>query len=174
MTVFPDSLEEVAENSDYMDVEHLYTVMPAVVIAAGFALQIGPLVELAATLDTIDELRKSATAALKGILGGAIGLFLYSTEDSLFFSNGEARTKEQALLVVLGTIVGVGVAVDWVAPAIIDELSYDVLQVSALLLIGGMYYLHHLVAEWRLENELPHLCAGLLIFVAPYLPAWIG
>lgn len=174
MTIFPEQLESFAEDSDHLDVEHLYTVVPAVIICIGFLFQISPLIDLVATLDSVHEVRTTALMALNGLLGGVIGLFLYTTEDTLFISNGEARTKEEAFGIILGSIIGIGIAVDWVAPVIVDALAYDVLQIAAILLIGGMWYLHRLVEKWNLWNELPHLSAGLILLIAPHLPNWIG
>lgn len=173
MTIFPDELESFAENSDHLDVEHLYTLVPAIVVAIVFALQIAPLVDFVATLDRIYEIRTVALIALKGILGGSIGLFLYTAEDTLFLSNGEARTKEEAFIIVISSIIGIGIGVQWIAPWIANQLAYEALQISAIILLGGMWYLHRLVDGWNLQNEAPHLFAGFLLIIAPYIPNWI-
>jgi len=174
MTIFPDRLESFAKNSDHLDVEHLYTVVPAVFVAIAFVFQIRPLINLVAIFDSIYQVQVVSLMALKGILGGSIGLYLYTTEDTLFLLNNEAKTKEQAFLIVLISIISIGITVDWVAPAIVDALVYDALQIVAIILVGGMWYLHRLVEGWKLANELPHLLAGFLLFAAPYFPHWIG
>lgn len=165
-----DSIVSYAERSDYMDVEHLWPLGFGISVVLISVADIDVLTQILAYPDSFTELRELLVMALKGVVAGMIVHFAYSTSDISFKAGSSLQSKERALGIVVGVSVGAGLLLDVVIPWLVDLFPYVVVQTSGLLFLLGMWYVHWLVSNWKLENEGPHLLSGVLIAFGPYIP----
>ncbi|MFC6939734.1 hypothetical protein ACFQE8_07105 [Salinirubellus sp. GCM10025818] len=168
MSILPHQLVALTERVEFLDEEHLYTAIPAVVIAVVFYFDFHTLTNLLYSLDG-GGLEKLLTLSLKGVVGSIVTHYIYTAGPTAFITGGKMRTKEGAFKIVLLSSVAIALSVGFAVPGIISQFEYVVLQSVALILVGGFLYVHLLVENWRLKNESPHIAAGILILIAPYL-----
>ena len=159
-----------AEDSEYIDVEHMWPLGLGFAIVLVSLLDIRALNRLLASLDNVTPLRRVLVLALKGVGAGMLTHFAYSTSDISFRSRKSLQTKEGALLIILGVGVGAGILVDVAIPRLLEPFPFVVVQTTGLLLVAGMSYLHLLIENWNLSNEWPHVLSGMLIAFGPYVP----
>lgn len=162
------SIYEYAEQSDYIDTEHVLPLGVGIFVAAAFFLEITPVTSLFERLDG-SWVSQLIEAAFKGVIGGLITTFAYTAGDTSFKVGNDMVTKERAMLVVLAVTVGVGFGVEFLAPNIIDSLAFQTLQLAGLVFLFALIFVHLLVRTWRLENEWPHVLAGGLVVLPPML-----
>ena len=165
-----DTIMSTAEDSGYIDVEHVWPLGIGLTVVLISLLDIRALNQLLASLDGFTQLRDLLLMALKGVGAGMLTHFAYSTSDVSFRSRQTLQTKERALLLILGVGVGAGLLIDVVIPQLVEPFPFVVVQTSGLLLVLGMWYLHLLIENWKLSNEWPHVLSGVLIAFGPYVP----
>jgi len=165
-----DTIMSTAEDSDYIDVEHVWPLGIGLTVVLISLLDIRALNQLLASLDGFTQLRDLLLMALKGVGAGMLTHFAYSTSDVSFRSRQTLQTKERALLLILGVGVGAGLLIDVVIPQLVEPFPFVVVQTTGLLLVLGMWYLHLLIENWKLSNEWPHVLSGVLIAFGPYVP----
>jgi hypothetical protein len=165
-----DAILSWAEDSDYIDVEHVWPLGIGFTIVLISFVDIRGMDQLLASLDGVTRLRDLLVMALKGVAAGMITHFAYSTSHVSFRSRKSLQSKERALLIILGVGVGAGLLIDVVIPQLIEPFPFVVVQTTGLLLVVGMWYLHLLIENWKLSNEWPHVLSGLLIAFGPYVP----
>lgn len=163
-----DSIYGYAEQSDIIDTEHVLPLGIGSFVVVAFYLDVYPVMSMLGGLDN-SGLVYILVPAFKGVLGGVITTLIYTAGDMSFRLGETMLTKEKAMGVVLGAMLGIGFAVDFLAPEILISLSYTVLQLTGLLFALTLVHIHILVPSWRLENEWPHLLSGFAVFIAPYL-----
>jgi len=164
------SIMSWAEDSDYIDPEHVWPLGIGLSIVLISFLDIQALDQLLVSLDGVTQLRQLLVMALKGVVAGMITHFAYSTSDISFRSRQTLQSKERALLIILGVGVSAGLLIDVVIPQLVEPFPFVVVQTTGLLLVAGMWYLHLLIENWKLSNEWPHVLSGLLIAFGPYVP----
>ena len=103
--------------------------------------------------------------------GGIVTHLAYTTTDRSFKIAEGMKSKEDAVRVVIAVSLAVGLmigpGIDW----LISNLEFVVVQGGTLALLSALFYLHLIISDWKLENEWPHLFAGLFVLSAPYIAA---
>lgn len=169
MGLLPDTLEQTAQDSGIIDVEHLYSLLPASFVVLAFYYNISPVTRLFGALDSMSGLQFIIELALKGVLGGLATYFVYSAGEYSFTVGQQMQSKEKAVQIVLFSAVLVGIVVGIVAPRLIERAKYPVMQIGVVTFLLGLAYVHLLVDHWRLDKEWPHIVAAIVIAAAPYL-----
>lgn len=157
------------DRSETIDEEHVVTASVALFVGFVFWADIEFITSMLYSLDSIDILVLIAEIAITGLFGGFVTLLAYSTDNRSLTVGGSMQTKEKAIAAVVGTILVVGAGAELVSPWILSALELVFVQAVALTFIGGLLYVHLIVDRWRLDNELPHAFAALLLIAAPYL-----
>lgn len=165
-----NSILSYGEQSDYIDVEHVWPLGIGLTAVFISLVNVQPLNQLLASLDGFTQLRELLLMALKGVGAGMLTHFAYSTSNVSFRSRKTLQSKERALAIILGVGVGAGLLIDVVIPWLVEPFSFIVVQTTGLLLVLGMWYLHLLIGNWKLSNEWPHVLSGVLIAFGPYAP----
>lgn len=165
---FIDSIYNYAERSEYIDTEHVLPLLIGLSTAMAFYLEIEFLLSLFLQLE-YSPLPLVLEPAFKGLVGGLLTTLAYTTEKTSFKVKKSMQTKEKAMGIVLTVMLLVGFGVDWVAQDIITLLRYPTLQLIGLVFLFSLGFIHLLVGNWKLENEWPHVLAGILVVMAPYL-----
>jgi len=160
---------EGVDESEYIDLEHLWSLIPASVLSCGFLIGFDPLIMGVSSITQSDPLMSILVLSLQGLVAGLVTFFIYEVGNQSFQVRNSMQTKENALLIVIAVMLGVGSGVEIVVPAVINRLPYTGLQITGAILAIGFYYVHALVDDWILENEWPHLLSAVMIFVIPFI-----
>ncbi|WP_236639884.1 E3 ubiquitin ligase family protein [Salinigranum halophilum] len=111
-----DSIMSYAEQSDYIDVEHVWPLGIGLTVVFISLVDVRALNQLLAALDGFTQLRELLLIALKGVGAGMLTHFAYSTSDVSFRSRRTLQSKERALVIIVGVGVGAGLLIDVVIP----------------------------------------------------------
>lgn len=163
-----ESVYNYADESDYIDQEHIPSLSIAILVTLAFYLELEFVTASIAGLDGTG-LEALVVSSFKGILAGIITTFLYSTDENSFQFGEDMQNKEKAVQIVIVVTLAVGFVANLVAPAIVERLSHVVMQLIGAVFILAFFFVHLLVPNWRLDKEWPHLLAGAALFLAPLL-----
>jgi hypothetical protein len=171
MSILPDSWITFAERSDIIDVEHLRTGILAIIIGVPIMLEIPVILDLFRAVDQIQYSVLLVGTVCKGMAGGMVTHYAYSTTDRSFKIAEGMKSKEDAVKVVVAVSLAVGFLIGPGIDRLISNLELVVVQGGTLALLSAFLYLHLLISDWKLENEWPHVLAGLFVLTAPYIAA---
>ena len=121
-------------------------------------------------LDQVHGLPELMESLVQGVCVGILAQIAYSTSNNHFSGLKEFETKEGALLIVAFASVIAGGLVGTAVPLLIEQyIQYNVVQLLGVFLVAGMFLVHSMVPNWKLENEWPHLAAGVIMLISPIL-----
>ena len=166
---FIDWLNHAIQRSNYLDIDHLWSLVPALLIAFDFYLDSHVFTGALTSIVNQSGLIGIFNLSLQGLVASIVTLSIYSIGNKSFKVGNQMQSKEKALAVVIFVMLTVGSAVEVLVPRVVALLSYPGIQTAGLVISIGFVYLHLLVEDWKLENEVPHLLAAALLVLGPQL-----
>jgi hypothetical protein len=110
-------------------------------------------------------------AACQGSIIGILGNWIFSQGDSFFaFGTDSFNTKEVAVLVRVGLMTLLGIFGGLVVPDMIYSYAeFVVVQTLGLVILIGYSLVHTEIINWKMENEMPVLIAGIILAGFPFV-----
>lgn len=163
-----DSVYNYAERSEVIDPEHVIPLAAAAVVAGSFLLDIRVATDALRGLDNT-VLEEIVVRSLQGTIASILPILIYTADKDSFRVLDSLKTKEHAMGIVLLVMLAISYGNGFLSSLLLGGFSYTVVQGGGLLFLLLLGLVHLMISRWRLDNELPHIAAGLLLMTAPHL-----